>query len=624
MSLKTLFLSLCLLLMGLVWLACVDPPTGAPSIPEPPHTLARFAHVAPGVGSVNVTIDNAGIGSAAFGQTTPYTDFLFGNRIVGIGAFNQAVNFGAEQQQTVLIHLSGGSPAYLLLNEGSRFLNGGIDTVARVRFVNVADGSAPSLIFRSDSSTGADLETASFGAVRPFITLDPGSRAISVVSGGGYTAGAINGAQEVPAVTTQTTGSGSVLMTADGGITYELEVRSKNSDGFFTMAHIHNAATGTNGPVVATLDVSNQAVSIPDAGLSGANEVPAVTTNSHGTGTFTLNKTDGLTYSIHVDVDNTNGFFTAAHFHNAPAGSNGPVVQAIDVTKQMVSFPVTALSGAQVVPPVAQTTATGSATFTLYRDSLQYSITVTRDVFDTSFTGANFRLGAAGLVGPVVKTISSTTFGNQTFTGTWKSTDTEPLTSVLVGEILAGNVYVNFESQGHPLGLLRAQLINDDMTTNTFAGTWSGETLTDALLDEFAYGNIYVNFHTATNPGGEIRAQVTPDEFTTNTYEGTLAAGTIPAALRSLFNSGGMYVNFHTASHPSGLVRGQLAVDPDAGEYGVATMAASEFLAGRVYTVVAVGSGSTLELIKLSNRQAGVAKPAHAVTFEEVKSTVSE
>jgi hypothetical protein len=45
--------------------------------------------------------------------------------------------------------------------------------------------------------------------------------------------------------------------------------------------------------------------------LSGANEVPGVSSGAHGAATVTLNRTTGL---------------TASHIHIAPPGTNGPVV----------------------------------------------------------------------------------------------------------------------------------------------------------------------------------------------------------------------------------------------------------------------------------------------------------
>jgi hypothetical protein len=59
--------------------------------------------------------------------------------------------------------------------------------------------------------------------------------------------------------------------------------------------------------------------------LSGANEVPGVSTGAHGAATVTLNRTTGEVAWV-VDVYNLPTGITAAHIHVAAPGTNGPVV----------------------------------------------------------------------------------------------------------------------------------------------------------------------------------------------------------------------------------------------------------------------------------------------------------
>jgi hypothetical protein len=56
--------------------------------------------------------------------------------------------------------------------------------------------------------------------------------------------------------------------------------------------------------------------------LSGANEVPAVSTSASGTGTVTVGSDRSVTARITV----TGMTATAAHIHEAAPGSNGPVI----------------------------------------------------------------------------------------------------------------------------------------------------------------------------------------------------------------------------------------------------------------------------------------------------------
>ncbi len=56
--------------------------------------------------------------------------------------------------------------------------------------------------------------------------------------------------------------------------------------------------------------------------LSGANEVPAVTTSAKGSGTITVGDDKSVSGSVTTSGINA----TMAHIHEAPAGKNGPVI----------------------------------------------------------------------------------------------------------------------------------------------------------------------------------------------------------------------------------------------------------------------------------------------------------
>lgn len=78
----------------------------------------------------------------------------------------------------------------------------------------------------------------------------PGSGAISV---------SLSGAEEVPPAKTEGSGSGSFRVAEDGTITGS--VTTKGVAG--TMAHIHQAAKGKNGPVIVPLTKSGDTYSVP-------------------------------------------------------------------------------------------------------------------------------------------------------------------------------------------------------------------------------------------------------------------------------------------------------------------------------------------------------------------------
>ena len=78
----------------------------------------------------------------------------------------------------------------------------------------------------------------------------PGSGAISVK---------LTGAEEVPPVSTSGSGSGSFRVAEDGTISGS--VTTKDVPG--TMAHIHQGAAGTNGPVIVPLTKNGDTYSVP-------------------------------------------------------------------------------------------------------------------------------------------------------------------------------------------------------------------------------------------------------------------------------------------------------------------------------------------------------------------------
>jgi hypothetical protein len=92
------------------------------------------------------------------------------------------------------------------------------------------------------------------------------------------------------------------------------------------------ATLGSNFGLVNTLVAGNAAAVGPDAAanliftasLSGAQQVPPVTTTGTGSATLVLNA-DQTMLSYSVTFANLQGTPTEIHLHNAPAGQNGPV-----------------------------------------------------------------------------------------------------------------------------------------------------------------------------------------------------------------------------------------------------------------------------------------------------------
>lgn len=188
--------------------------------------------------------------------------------------------------------------------------------------------------------------------------------------------GALSGAQEVPAVATAATGEATVVISADNSTIWYV-VNYSGLSGTLAAAHIHVGAAGANGgvilplvasasPMVGTLTATNfaasgavttfaEAVAAIKAGgtyinlhtaanpggeirgqvlakgsahfgtLSGAQEVPAVTTAATGTA-WVVVSADGSTLTYYVAYSGLSGAPAAAHIHLGAVGANGGVL----------------------------------------------------------------------------------------------------------------------------------------------------------------------------------------------------------------------------------------------------------------------------------------------------------
>lgn len=73
----------------------------------------------------------------------------------------------------------------------------------------------------------------------------------------------LTGANEVPPVTTQASGMGMIMVGTDRSISGKVMTMSLGG----TMAHIHQAAAGQNGPVIITLEKSGNQWLVPSGAI---------------------------------------------------------------------------------------------------------------------------------------------------------------------------------------------------------------------------------------------------------------------------------------------------------------------------------------------------------------------
>ncbi|MFZ0391997.1 MAG: CHRD domain-containing protein [Calditrichia bacterium] len=238
---------------------------------------------------------------------------------------------------------------------------------------------------------------------------------------------------------------------------------------------------------------------------SGDEEVPPVSGDGEVGGMFVLNEThDSLFY--YIRVTGLTGPLQAAHFHNAAAGTNGGVVktltgdfvsgQASGVWTSSDAEPLTAalvselmagniyvnihtaahpggevrgqlesgnpidlyatLEGGQEVPPNSST-ASGSGIFELSADGSSLNFDISYNGLSAPMSAAHFHNAPSGTNGGVVRTLTGDFVGNNAV-GVWTDADAEPLTPMLVAEVLGGGIYVNVHTSTYPGGEIRGQL----------------------------------------------------------------------------------------------------------------------------------------------------------------------
>jgi Cu/Zn superoxide dismutase len=370
------------------------------------------------------------------------------------------------------------------------------------------------------------------------------------VSAGTFFTANLTGDQENPPIAGGGRGTGTfVLHQGRSELTYKITVTGLS--GGITAAHIHGGAIGANGGVIQVLAFVNGTSTGTWAGMTaaqvrelmagnlyvnihtaanpggeirgqillsagfgfsaridGAQENPAVPGPQEGTGSFTLTP-EGLQFDL--TVSELSGPITAAHFHRAPAGVNGPVVRDI-LPDFGISNTASGLWRRNDAQPL---------TDALICDLLMGNIYV------NVHTAANPGGEARGqvLLGAGNTTFTATLTGdeenpalavNGRGTGTFRLTPAGLEYRVTVNGLTGGITAAHFH-----LGRIGANggvsfTITGDFPPPpgmlTAVGVWtpaSAPPLTPALIKSLLVGDLYVNVHTAANPGGEIRGQVT-------------------------------------------------------------------------------------------------------------------
>lgn len=352
------------------------------------------------------------------------------------------------------------------------------------------------------------------------------------------------------------------------------------------------------------------------AHLSGAQEVPAVTTSGTGLAVFTLSS-DGtkLTYD---EVVNGVANITAGHIHRGAPGVEGPVIYPLNVNATGPSefsgsldfkpqdvpdllagnmytnihskanpggeirgqiMPVTAgtvfiahLNGLQEVPNI-NTVASGLGVFQLQAvtNVLTYDV-VAQGLQNT--TAGHIHRGAPGVEGPIIYPLSVTpgVFTEAQGTVTINPDD--------VSDLLSGNLYVNLHTQGNPGGEIRGQLqlpqsdagptlyarLTGDQETPPVSSAAVGLAIFHLNSDgtQLDYDVVVegiadaVGAHLHHGPQGQSGPIIYPIQINTGPVGELMGTINIKPGDVSELLGGDFYINIHTTNNPNGEIRGQI------------------------------------------------------------------
>lgn len=376
----------------------------------------------------------------------------------------------------------------------------------------------------------------------------------------------LTGAQEVPAVATTATGTGSFVMN-DERTELRYTVSYQGLSGTLTAGgHLHLGTPGRNGAVIKAIAVSGGPASGTVTGVWRASDA-----------------TQPLTTAL-VESLLTGRVYVNFHTATNPGGEIRGQVELATALHFTVD-----IDGVQQVPPVS-TTAGGTGFFVLSPDrtEMEYAIAY-RGLSGVLSAGAHVHVGAPGASGGVVREIAE---GGDPAAGvvrdSWRATDSgQPLTPALVDSAVAGRLYVNFHTSANPGGEIRGQLVlaggtgfgvslesDKEVPPVTADGRGVGYLVMNAERTDARYVVTYLGLTGVLTAGGHFHFG-TPNRngpiAKAIASSGGPAAATVsglwtsadatqpltPAIAESLL-AGKIYVNFHTAANPGGEIRGQL------------------------------------------------------------------
>jgi CHRD domain/Secretion system C-terminal sorting domain len=323
----------------------------------------------------------------------------------------------------------------------------------------------------------------------------------------------LNGAQEVPPVTTDAQGTGWAILRNDGNSIYYRETFARLS-ALFSAGHIHVAAAGSNGSVIKPFTfVGNSAegvyTNVPDS--------------------LIVQFIKGNTYlNVH----------TTAH-------PSGEIRGQLNYTSG-IGF-VTTLDGAQEIPAL---TVNGQGTgYFIWgapvQNALNFQVTIAG--LSSAYTGSHFHVGAPGVSGGVVHPYNFGT--DSTINDVW----TGPSDANIIS-LVQGNMYTNVHTSNNPGGEIRGQLI----FTNILSGNLTSvNDLRNEIPSKFVLNQNYPN---PFNPSTIISFSVTEkSRIMLKVYD--ILGRVVDVLADGIMNAGIYKINFDGRKLASGIYIYSLSSD---------------------------------------------------------------
>lgn len=420
---------------------------------------------------------------------------------------------------------SNGTVLYSLVNVGNRVQ------------MDITNITALELTSIMNNATYVSIKTAAHpdGEIRGQLGLEQDITFYATMSGG----------NEVPEVVTDALGLAVIHYTA-GQLSIDIDAQLTGLSGDITGAHLHNAATGANGPVILDLEpflegnrisgrtdmsvenllaifsgtvyinvhttnntsgeIRGQLNFLPgvtfDGWMSGMQEVPFTTSLASGlaVGTIFPGPTDIALWML---VDGVSGPIGAAHLHNAPLLENGGVVHDLsgDIAgNSLLNFGViqdgvlsALLSGEIYINAHTAAYPGGELRGQLYRNARE---------------GYGFDLCTEQETG-VLEAPDASGSGMVSVDRNHTNVSVHVVYDGLTGPMTASHIHrAGIGTNGSVIADLTSFYVNGGMFID-------GAAVDTSLINPIRAGETYVNVHTALHSAGEIRGQIVQENLCT-------------------------------------------------------------------------------------------------------------